>query len=1726
MFGQSNNPNTPFGGGGFGHQPTNTTPVFGSPNPGQPQPGGLFSSPPPVFGQPQQQSATAFGAPTTNAFGGGGGFGAPPPAAMTGQPGMFGAPAPAPTGFGGGGGAFGAPAPTNAFGSTGGGGGLFGSAPVGGGFGQPAPTGGGLFGQAPAPAFGAAPTSTFGAPPTTSTFGAPSTGLFGAAPTPTTAFGAPSPTAFGAPTGFGAPTPSVFGAPAPSTGFFGGSPAPAPFGAPAPIGGGLFGSTPAPASTGFGGTTSLFGSTPAPTFGSPPAPTTGFGAPGGLFGSTAPVTSVSSGGGGTRIAPYQVTNRQDGTATINLQSISAMEAYKDQSHEELRFADYSQGNRGTASPAPASFGGFGAPAPAPLGGGLFGSSPAPANTFGSTGSSLFGSTPAPAFGAAPAPLGGFGQTTGGSLFGQTPAPASAFGAPAPAFGSPAPAPSGLFGAPAPTGLFGSTPAPAPFGAPAPSGLFGSTPAPSAGFGGGLFGSTPAPSTFGAPASGGLFGAPAPATGGLFGSATPAAPFGQASTFGAPTSSLFGAAPSAAFGAPAPAGYFGQPAPPLPQQFQQTMQPFQVQTAFNAPIVAPGVSEVLELQIRALTNQLDENKKLEVWRGPKAPTSPATTPTSNYNNSESHFFSRNTPADRVAFKTPSSAQIRPRSFVQQEASKPVVSTISTGRDNSSLMSPEAFARSSQLSLVVRPDSLRRLNKLNLHRINVDNPTIQNFPEPSIDPAPTEPIVDHSPLTNGDSSQKIQADNAQDSGKPKALEAIDVPTKSPGYEYYQQVIGTSQRTKNQPIIPAANGTPNGTPRLVPKLTKTGYEVSPTIEEMSFMSEADLASMRNFTVSRPGYASVAWEGSVDVRGANLDEIVVIETKDVSVYTLDEENGTKPDEGTKLNRPALITFEGIFPKEGAYADDDVKSKFELKLKKAVSNMNAEMVAYDRTNGIWKIRVNHFSRYTLVDDEDSDNEKLYKDEEIQEVGATPRPTRFKRDKRDATPYAASKMAVVDMSDNNKEFFRNKSASLIVDQPNTDLRQRAESAATAIRAKLQDSRTLPASNLDTGMDVEYDLDDEQIEEHETSDPLLEQFDVSELLLAHKKAKDCDIFAEYTSKKVCATLMNRSFRVGWHPNGTFLKLSPSSNKLMPTLLITRPILHDGRNDNTSAALLHTQQENAIAQSVGVDGCPLYSLESDAGNSASILSASDEPKHLFLVLSRLLPSSYSEKSTSLYKESVPLDARKNVAVSKFLLNLCSLDEMKANSNANIDVVAEIHGAYSAGNLESASQLATSAGYTTLAVLLACGQACQSDVARLIKDLSLSKELKKALNPTLYRIIENTAGQCKSDIDAFRRGDEMLDWRRRLAIRIGQRPDDTLLEILEEYEASLAAFEAPFPLPSYISGGSSSSTNTKSMLYRILQICSNPTCMRICEALDPSGYTPYLHDFSLPFHLAAAMTSVPDHLFQLTQYDADYIKDGYVAQLIMQGYWEQAVFVLLCCIGHGDYVSTKGSNQNPRDYYTHQAKNLILRFYDEKRDPLAANRRHYLMINVGIPSVWFDEASCYRSAFVDGDLWNCIVSMRAFDVDLWRDAFVSFIWPNRILHRNDGDADKLLSAIDAAILGAAPDSLVHALFRYEIVEKRFLSYRQKNLNDGTIGDEVDCNYTETDELKELQMNMDDMFNIFTTLSASLSSSPSQLLPNLEFLPIMNNSIPLTAMISEILGNITQWKKEIAVM
>jgi hypothetical protein len=161
--------------------------------------------------------------------------------------------------------------------------------------------------------------------------------------------------------------------------------------------------------------------------------------------------------------------------------------------------------------------------------------------------------------------------------------------------------------------------------------------------------------------------------------------------------------------------------------------------------------------------------------------------------------------------------------------------------------------------------------------------------------------------------------------------------PAYEHYLQVI-ENDGNKSQSFLP--------------KLTKKGYELSPTIE---MLSEANLSSVSKVSIKRPGFGKVEWEHSVDLRGADLDATVVIGRKAVSVHALN--NNGVPQQGVKLNGTVLISFFAVFPDENA---SESSLAFAEKMYRATLSMGADFISYDGDSGVLRIRVYQSGTYSL----------------------------------------------------------------------------------------------------------------------------------------------------------------------------------------------------------------------------------------------------------------------------------------------------------------------------------------------------------------------------------------------------------------------------------------------------------------------------------------------------------------------------------------------------------------------------------------------------------------------------------------------------------------------------------------------------------------------------------------------------------------------------------------------
>ncbi|XP_020547832.1 nuclear pore complex protein NUP98A isoform X4 [Sesamum indicum] len=905
--------------GGFGSSTTQTSPFGSSFQQSQPAFGNnLFGSSTP-FGQPSQptfgsSSSPAFGAPSTPAFG------------ATSTP------------------AFGSTAsPT--FGSTGGGFGVS-SSP----FGSTTPA----FGAASTPAFGASSTPAFGAT-STPAFGATSTPAFGATTAP--AFGASATPAFGA-----SSTPSFN---------FGSSPA---FGQSTSA----FGSSPFGATSSFGAQSSSFGAqTTTPAFGSP-----GFGQ-----------TAFGGQRGGSRVSPYSPTPETDGATSTQpagkLESISAMPVYKDKSHEELRWEDYQLGDKG--GPAPAGQ----ATAAVGFGSSGFGSSSTPAfgqssaNPFSSTTSSNpfapktpvfsspgFGSSSTSAFGSSPFgtsntsnPFGSTSSTTP-SLFGNT---TQAFGvntspslfssSSTSAFGSPS-----IFGATATqgtasafgTGLgFGNTQSSPLFQSTTPtlaqtsspfgqtSSAFGQTApgfgqsnlfsTPSTGFGGNLFSSTSSllsnTNTLG-------FGQTTPSLATPFQSAQPAQSSGgfSFSNFGA---SGFGGTPGMfsnnAFGQAlgTQSSMVAPQAAPITNPFGTlpAMPQMSIGRTGTSPSIQYGISslpQVVEKPVPVRISSLLTSRHLSQRRirlpvrkyhpkadGPKVPF---------FNDDEETPSTPKADALFVPRENPRALVIRPLEQWPSRSSAEKTKAPSTPLRENGKVCQDVY------------------NSINGHG-SKDKDVVQ-----------TEDSFE-----NGLAKEQVNPTK----GNHKANGAHDGLSTEKGDSY---ITLTGHRAGEAAIVYEHGADIEA---LMPKLRHSDYFTEPRIQELAAKERAEpgfCRHVKDFVVGRHGYGSIKFFGETDVRRLDLESLIQFNNREVIVY-MDESK--KPPVGQGLNKPAEVTLLNIkcFDKKTGqqYTEGPRIEKYKEMLKRKAEDQGAEFVSYDPVKGEWKFRVNHFSKYKLRDENETD---------------------------------------------------------------------------------------------------------------------------------------------------------------------------------------------------------------------------------------------------------------------------------------------------------------------------------------------------------------------------------------------------------------------------------------------------------------------------------------------------------------------------------------------------------------------------------------------------------------------------------------------------------------------------------------------------------------------------------------------------------------------------------------
>lgn len=162
----------------------------------------------------------------------------------------------------------------------------------------------------------------------------------------------------------------------------------------------------------------------------------------------------------------------------------------------------------------------------------------------------------------------------------------------------------------------------------------------------------------------------------------------------------------------------------------------------------------------------------------------------------------------------------------------------------------------------------------------------------------------------------------------------------------------------------------------LQDTDYWCSPSPEFLSKLSSTQLKSVPNFIIGRKGFGNISFNYDVDLtafsphfRQELFGNIVSFySTKTVEVYP---DHNNKPAVGCGLNVPATISLEKIYPidkkTKRPITDTSKTDEMQVLIRKLKSMRDMEFISYNPFGGVWTFKVNHFSIWGLVNDEDAE---------------------------------------------------------------------------------------------------------------------------------------------------------------------------------------------------------------------------------------------------------------------------------------------------------------------------------------------------------------------------------------------------------------------------------------------------------------------------------------------------------------------------------------------------------------------------------------------------------------------------------------------------------------------------------------------------------------------------------------------------------------------------------------
>ena len=173
------------------------------------------------------------------------------------------------------------------------------------------------------------------------------------------------------------------------------------------------------------------------------------------------------------------------------------------------------------------------------------------------------------------------------------------------------------------------------------------------------------------------------------------------------------------------------------------------------------------------------------------------------------------------------------------------------------------------------------------------------------------------------------------------------------------GTENSISSSAADPARLTLRSGQGYVVTLTTGSDEILTSKSHDLEQLQGNELGGLKRVRVEEPHFGAIEWDGPIDLSENGFDfNLVTIDGNGAEVYP--EGYTPYPARGTELNMPATITLYKV----------DVKGKSEESRRKKIKKRSERMdgvtfVEYTENDsgGVWKFKVEHFTKYNYADD-------------------------------------------------------------------------------------------------------------------------------------------------------------------------------------------------------------------------------------------------------------------------------------------------------------------------------------------------------------------------------------------------------------------------------------------------------------------------------------------------------------------------------------------------------------------------------------------------------------------------------------------------------------------------------------------------------------------------------------------------------------------------------------------